>query len=713
MKFTEWPEVARIFDEVASLDPAERERVLQDTTPAIRRRVVALLDANDRAESSGFLELTQQDEDDDELPLPDRIGAYRVTGLLGRGGMGVVFAGHDDSLNRPVAIKILTDPFTSDALRRQQLKREANLLAAVQHQYIATLYSLEEDEGTQFITMERIFGEALDARLARGGLAIVDALEMLREIATALEVVHGEGVLHRDLKPANVFIGDDGHVKVFDFGIGCSIEATDTTLTWTGAMNGTFGYMSPEHLEGKPVDPRTDIWSFGCLAFEVLSGVRAFPADRFATAIAGTLRDPPEWGLLPKGTPRPVRSLLRACLEKDPERRPERASSVVATLEGTIADLVTSESARRRKCRPPGAKLQILARWNRAPRLPLLISRAFIALLILVLIGLGGRELAIRQAEPDHAGTELWVSAPFLGRLWTRSFDSEVNVDTTAPEEFGDTVLGGLSGDDVDGGTVTAYARRSGEIRWTVTPDMAEVARVYEGAADSKGVFSATGAFSVRSLHFGDIDGDGVRELLVIYTHNSWYPAIVMAVSAQGRRISSYYLAGHPYDTRVVDMDHDGRDEVLVAGTNNAHGGATIVLLDNEHWSGASHDSIGLRLSELPDGSLARVVLPPIDESIRRMIAPGGRDWLENLRVNQRAEGTSVITATYYVDQDASLVINFDAHLAPTRVSLTDTWYAMIQDWESPMRELAGDYTYLDSWIGSARLYGAFHDGSQ
>ena len=260
---------------------------------------------------------------------------YRLVEKLGEGGMGVVWKAVDTSLDREVAIKILPDAFAADAERLARFDREAKLLASLNHPNIASIYGLHEAAGVRFLAMELIEGEDLAARLGRGRLSIEDALGIAQQVGEALEAAHDNGVIHRDLKPANIQITPDGKIKVLDFGLAKAFEpaaisgpsslSLSPTLTsagtQAGVILGTAAYMSPEQARGKPADRRSDIWSFGCVLFEMLSGRRAFDGETVSDVLAAVLKSEPDWNALPPDTPALVRTMLRRCLTKNPASR--------------------------------------------------------------------------------------------------------------------------------------------------------------------------------------------------------------------------------------------------------------------------------------------------------------------------------------------------------------------------------------------------------
>ena len=296
------------------------------------------------------------------MSTPSVLGPYPVERELGRGGMGVVYLGRDPKLNRPVAIKVLPEVLANtESLAR--FDREAKLLASLNHPNIATIYGVEEAQGRRLLVLEYIPGETLAVRTARGPLPIGEALDVCRQIALAIEAAHEGGVIHRDLKPGNVKITPDGQVKVLDFGLAKGATVSDAELahsptmtfaaTGQGVILGTAGYMSPEQARGKAVDRRTDIWSFGCVLFECLTGNRLFEGETVSDTIARILERDPDWSALPPNTPPGVREVLRRCLEKDLKKRQRDIGDVRIQLEEAIAERASASRASASLTPPP------------------------------------------------------------------------------------------------------------------------------------------------------------------------------------------------------------------------------------------------------------------------------------------------------------------------------------------------------------------------
>jgi serine/threonine-protein kinase len=266
-----------------------------------------------------------------------RIGGYEVISALGVGGMGEVYRARDMRLLREVAIKILPAPLAADRARLARFEREAHVLAALNHPHIAQIYGVEDSSGVLSLVMELVDGRTLAGRIAAAGrIPIDDALDEARQIAEALEAAHDQGIVHRDLKPANVMVRADGVVKVLDFGLAKGAEATSgavtpaiensptitsPAVTQVGVILGTAAYMAPEQARGKATDRRVDIWAFGCVLYEMLTGKRPFGGETVTDVLAAIVSREPDWAALPAGLPPAIARLLHRCLEKDPKKR--------------------------------------------------------------------------------------------------------------------------------------------------------------------------------------------------------------------------------------------------------------------------------------------------------------------------------------------------------------------------------------------------------
>jgi eukaryotic-like serine/threonine-protein kinase len=267
----------------------------------------------------------------------DTFATYQIVALAGRGGMGEVYRAVDRRLGRHVALKVLPRAFSDDPHRVARFEREARVLASLNHPNIGAIYGLADESGRQALVLEFIEGTSLAARLAAGPLPIGEALALARQVARALEYAHSRGVVHRDLKPANIVVTAEGTVKVLDFGLAKAAAggaASDlTAILAPGAVMGTPAYMAPEQAAGHAVDHRADLWAYGCILFEMFSGVRAFDGDVPGEALARIFDRPPDLQALPRGTPGGVRRLLRRLLAKEPGHRPAGMREVLGTLE--------------------------------------------------------------------------------------------------------------------------------------------------------------------------------------------------------------------------------------------------------------------------------------------------------------------------------------------------------------------------------------------
>ena len=299
---------------------------------AIRREVESLVEAH--AAAGGFLE-TPAFRVAAEVPVApalqpgDRVGSFEVIGILGRGGMGEVYRARDAKLDRDVAIKVLPRALATDPQRLARFERESRILASFNHPDIAAIHSVEQIDGVRFLILELVEGPTLSDRLRAGPLPPEEALVVAIALAGALEAAHGRGIVHRDLKPANIKLTASSGIKLLDFGLAKELVEHDAARsgapaaegTIDGLIFGTCAYMSPEQARGKPVDKRTDIWAFGCVLFEMLTGRRAFRGETPSDTIAAVLEREPDWSWLPAATPLRIRRVLRRCLEKDPNRR--------------------------------------------------------------------------------------------------------------------------------------------------------------------------------------------------------------------------------------------------------------------------------------------------------------------------------------------------------------------------------------------------------
>jgi eukaryotic-like serine/threonine-protein kinase len=367
-----------------------------------------------------------------------RVGPYEVVGSLGAGGMGEVYRARDTKLNRDVALKILPESFALDPDRLARFKREAQVLASLHHPNIGHIYGFEDSDATHALVLELIEGPTLADVIAQAPMPFGEAIPIARQIAEALEAAHEQGIVHRDLKPANVKIARNGLVKLLDFGLAKPMSGLESSNlshsptetfqgTRSGVLLGTAAYMSPEQVRGKPLDKRTDIWSFGCVLHEMLTGQRTFGGETVSDTIAAILTSEPDWSALPDRTPPAVRRLLERCFEKEPRQRLRDIGDVRLELESVLGELQSRSS------RPADVAARAAARWVRW-------AIAATSLLLIVLA----------------AATPWWRGSgdkPITRAEWTQltNFPDSVSQPTLSPDGRMITFIRGTSSFDATG----------------------------------------------------------------------------------------------------------------------------------------------------------------------------------------------------------------------------------------------------------------------
>jgi eukaryotic-like serine/threonine-protein kinase len=335
------------------------------------------------------------------------LGPYEILSAIGAGGMGEVYEARDTKLGRSIAIKVLPPTFVDNAERVARFQREARMLASLNHPNIATIHGFEESGGRHYLVMELVPGQTLAERLSTGALDTPEALAIARQIALALETAHEQGVIHRDLKPANIKVTPDGRVKILDFGLAKALaddrsgdlsQAATLSVADTveGTILGTPSYMSPEQLRGKTVDKRTDIWAFGCVVYEMLTGRRAFRGETLPDTIAAVLEREPDWKALSVSTPARVQGLVRRCLQKDSQRRLRDLGDARIELEETSATLESVDAP----LAPPAAVLERWRHWA-------LLGVSVLAVLLLALATV--EWFRSQRSGPPVAPREDWV----------------------------------------------------------------------------------------------------------------------------------------------------------------------------------------------------------------------------------------------------------------------------------------------------------------
>jgi serine/threonine protein kinase/Tol biopolymer transport system component len=346
------------------------------------------------------------------LAAGQHIGAYAILSPLGTGGMGEVYRARDTRLGRDVAIKVLPAAFAADHDRMVRFQREAQVLASLNHPHIASIFGFEESNSTRALVMELVEGPTLHERIAAGAISIEEALPIAKQIAEALEYAHEHGIVHRDLKPANIKLTRDGAVKVLDFGLAKALSddplssevSNSPTLsavaTRAGIILGTAAYMSPEQAKGKTADRRADIWSFGVVLYEMLTGQRLFTGETSQETLAAVIRAEPDWSALPPSVPARVRRLLRRCLEKDPRRRVQAIAEARIAIEDTLVGAAEDTPLAVPSTEPP---------WRRT--LPWALVGALSLILALVLVLWVPRPPAPELATPVRLSVEVGADA--------------------------------------------------------------------------------------------------------------------------------------------------------------------------------------------------------------------------------------------------------------------------------------------------------------
>ena len=319
-----------------------------------------------------------------------RLGPYEITAQIGVGGMGEVYQATDTNLKRSVAIKVLPESVAGDAERLARFQREAEVLASLNHPNIAQIHGLEKSAGTIALVMELVEGPTLADRIAQGAIPVDEALLIAKQIAEALEAAHEQGIIHRDLKPANVKVRPDGTVKVLDFGLAKAMEPTGAmspglsqaptittpAMTQAGMILGTAAYMSPEQAKGKPVDKRADVWAFGAVLYEMLTGRRAFQGDGVSETLARVIEREPDWTLLPSGLSPVLHTYIKRCLHKEAKQRVPDIAAMRLALEGAFETTVTQVA---------DAAAVRLPIWRQP--VPVAATAAVVALLVAGLVG--------------------------------------------------------------------------------------------------------------------------------------------------------------------------------------------------------------------------------------------------------------------------------------------------------------------------------------
>ena len=434
-------EIGKVYHAARRLPEESRSEFLDRACggdAALRQEVETLLATADETDS--FLETPAFQlaasllaaKDSTALLEGRPFGAYRIDALIGAGGMGRVYRAHDTRLRRDVAIKVLPGIVRDDRERLQRFEREAHILAALNHPHIAAIYQIEEAEGVRGLVLELVEGPTLGERIASGPLPIVEALTLSGQIAEALEAAHARGIIHRDLKPANIKVTSAGTVKVLDFGLAKvwttgprasdDSKMADVTAVTTnaGMVAGTAAYMSPEQAVGKPLDARTDVWSFGCVVFEMLTGRSVFGGGSVIEILGRVLERTPDWSLLPPETPEWLRTLLSQCLEKSVDHRLPDIATARRQIEAWLDE--------QQQPHPPTVRTSDAAVAVSTPRRN--GRRAMLGVGVLVLLAAIAGVLFVRYADqPTAAFAERdWLLVSDLdNRTGEKVFDTSIN----------------------------------------------------------------------------------------------------------------------------------------------------------------------------------------------------------------------------------------------------------------------------------------------
>jgi serine/threonine protein kinase/Tol biopolymer transport system component len=444
-----------------------------------------------------------------------QFGAYSIRARIGVGGMGEVYRAHDTALGREVAIKVLPPAFTADPERRARLEREARMLAALNHPHIGAIYGIEEAGGVRGLILELVEGETLAEKIAasRRGLPIAQVRAIARQVADALDVAHEKGIVHRDLKPANIKITPDGIVKVLDFGLAKAAvpHAGEPAVSdsQVGVILGTAAYMSPEQARGHSVDKRGDIWAFGCVLYEMLTGRLAFPGETTSDIIAKVIEREPNWSALPVNTPAGLRRLVQRCLTKDPKQRVRDIGDV--KMEIDVADDPSSRPAVLRRAWLPwvtsaalglAIATWLLTRPAAVPESPLAHARFtrftdWPGTEGLAEISPDGKFVAFLA---DRSGeSDLWLSQVGTGRFTNVTADMP-----PMPMPSADSLLRSF-GFSADGGEIWFSTTADPGSRKLIMPLTGGTKRAFLGEGDAAPSWSPDGA---RLAYFNNRDGD-------------------------------------------------------------------------------------------------------------------------------------------------------------------------------------------------------------
>ena len=527
-----------------------------------------------------------------------RIGVYEVTAKIGAGGMGEVYRARDTKLDRDVALKVLPEAFTADSERLARFEREAKVLASLNHPNIGAIHGLEESDEGQALVLELIEGPTLADRVAQGPIPLDEALPIATQIAEALEAAHEQGVIHRDLKPANVKVRDDGTVKVLDFGLAKALDTVPdgdpsqsptrtAAATQMGMIIGTAAYMSPEQARGKPVDKRADIWAFGVVLLEMLTGHRAFEGEDVSLTLSLVLQQEPDWSGLPTALSPTVAVFLRRCLVKDPRQRVHDIADVRLALAGAF----DTRTVGGPKISPPTHPLRW---WQRpVPGMAALVLAATLGGVAALVSTSGGRDVAettlpelnltivpapetpltplgglssVPRVSPDGSSVLFEVNSAGGSEIRARRLDSQVVTTVPGSERVSNEPFW-----SADSSSVFYPTREEGLVRVRL-PDGAPQSVMPLPGFSRGGSESEAGALLVSSLN----------RLLLKATPESDVETLEFEALGEGRAFYPQFLPGGEQFLFFWMSDERTETEIYLASLGGAGRQSPVLLMTNE-----------------------------------------------------------------------------------------------------------------------------------
>jgi len=652
----------------------------------------------------------------------ERLGPYEIVAQVGRGGMGEVYRAHDTKLGREVAIKVLPSSFAADPSRLARFEREARVLASLNHPHIAQIYGLETAP-TPFIVMELVSGETLDGRLKTRALPMQEALAIARQIADALDAAHERGIVHRDLKPANIALTGEDAVKVLDFGLAKAdgsdgageqrAESPTTLATSDGVLLGTAPYMSPEQARGKAVDKRADIWAFGCVLYEMLTGTRAFGGETISDSIAAILSREPDWSRLPAQTSPSVRKLLERCLQKDPKLRLRDIGDALADLDserGPAMDGATRHlRTRRRLWAVPlavgmatgaaVAALGVLALRERGTALAPRFTR------VVRLTSGPAREVS-PVVSPDGKWVAYLSDAGGSGNVWIKFVAGGEPINLTASSGLEIGLGNGIGGLDIspDGSRIAVAGRMRNSnaafTTWEVPAPLPGTPRRVLDAGNGmrwspdgkQTVFIKPGAAAGDELFVGDADGANARQIIPPQNglHIHW-PVFSRDGFIYFLRTFTTVANLDPSEIYRIDPRGGTMEPVVQTPRRALHPAPTP-------------DGRGLIYSANPNTEELRLWYRPSPEAPAQQITAGVGEYAEP---QMSADGKTLVCTLYELRQ--SIVrINVDGK-PPTMTPITDGYQGDLDPVLSPD---GARLVFTSSRSGNRLVWTARPDGS-